>query len=91
LNFEGKDLSVYVAGWGRLFDQCSTNEQGPVRNLKCAEAEGKQPCQQSRTPSAKQTSCKDFYKANKDEYPKVGVNRKKGLVEEGKNSGLDKA
>jgi hypothetical protein len=36
--FTGKDLSVYVAGWGRLFDQCSTNELGPVRNLKCAEA-----------------------------------------------------
>jgi hypothetical protein len=36
--FLGKDLSVYVAGWGRLFDQCSTNELGPVRNLKCAEA-----------------------------------------------------
>ncbi len=36
--FIGKDLSVYVAGWGRLFDQCSTNELGPVRNLKCAEA-----------------------------------------------------
>jgi hypothetical protein len=66
---------VYVSGWGRLFDQCTTNEHGPVRNLKCVEPvkDVKSSCQLSRTPSAKQAPCKEFYKANAAEYPKVLV------------------
>ena len=68
-------MSVYVAGWGRLFDTCTTNEHGPVRNLKCVEPEpkGKPSCQLSRTPSAKQATCREFLKANAAEYPKARV------------------
>ncbi len=43
-----------------------------VLNFLWLEANGKQACQQSRTPSAKQASCKALFKSNQAEYPKVG-------------------
>ena len=71
----GKALEVYVSGWGRLFEKCVTNKMGPVKGLKCkpvfmykgSEQKG---CSRTRTPSAKNEDCKDFYKQNKKDYPK---------------------
>ena len=71
----GKALEVYVSGWGRLFQACVTNKMGPVKGLKCkpvfmykgSEQKG---CSRTRTPSAKDKDCKDFYKQNKKDYPK---------------------
>ena len=48
---------------------------GPVKGLKCKpvfmykdnEITG---CSRTRTPSAKNEDCKDFYKQNKKDYPK---------------------
>jgi hypothetical protein len=33
---EDQKLDVYVSGWGRTSaESCTTDENGPVRNLKC--------------------------------------------------------
>ena len=71
----GKDLEVYVSGWGRIFSACVTNKKGPVKNLKCLpkfEYKGNEitGCTRTRTPSAKSKDCKDFKKKNSDDYPK---------------------
>jgi hypothetical protein len=62
---------VYVSGWGRLNEEsCTTDENGPVRNLKCKlpfEVKKKEyrECATVRNPSSQQKECMDFRKANK--------------------------
>ena len=68
------ELIVYTSGWGRLFEDCVTNEFGPVKDLKCNlpfTYRGKNMfrCATSRTPSAKDPDCKEMKKKNKDIYP----------------------
>ncbi|XP_023338064.1 uncharacterized protein LOC111708804 [Eurytemora carolleeae] len=72
---EGEEnLEVYIAGWGRMSSDCTTNEYGPVRNLKCMfpfnyrgyENFG---CSNSRSPSSQLQLCNDFRQAMAAEYP----------------------
>ena len=66
-------LDVYVSGWGRInAESCTTDENGPVRNLKCKlpfEVKKKEyrECATVRNPAAKEKECKDFRKANKEQ------------------------
>jgi len=64
-----------MGGWGRTSADCTTNEKGPVRNLKCRipfTYKGRlQPgCATSRSPSSKSQECIDFKASMPDEYPK---------------------
>nr|ALS04701.1 serine proteinase stubble [Pseudodiaptomus poplesia] len=69
-----EELNVYVAGWGRLFHACTTNELGPVKNLKCQfpftySGQTMFDCSKSTNPDAKMEACKQFRKTNPDDYP----------------------
>jgi len=72
----GEKLEVFVSGWGRMSADCTTNEFGPIKNLKCKfpfTLKGKRHdrCARNRSPSSKVEECNEFRKARKEDYPQV--------------------
>jgi len=71
---DGRQIKAYTAGWGRLFSSCTTNDDGPVKHLKC-----KSPfrykeklytkCSMRSSPSRQIEECKEFRKIHKSLYP----------------------
>jgi len=71
---KGEKLNVFVAGWGRTSATCTTNEMGPVKNLKCKfpfefKGQPQHSCVRSRSPSSKVDQCKAFRRMNPEQYP----------------------
>jgi len=65
---------LQIPGWGRVFSACVTDQFGPVKALKCqfpfrfGERVFRE-CSMTRTPSAKDQDCKNFWRRHKDIYP----------------------
>jgi len=67
-------LDMYVSGWGKTSSDCTTDEFGPIKNLKCKlpftyKEENLHECANVRSPSSKIEECKAFKKVNKADYP----------------------
>ena len=61
----GAEVDIYVAGWGMRSADCTTNEYGPVKNLKCHDSHKERKivhCKQTRSPSSEIDECKNFKK-----------------------------
>ena len=60
-------LDMYVSGWGKTSSDCTTDEFGPIKNLKCKlpftyKEENLHECANVRSPSSKIEECKAFKK-----------------------------
>jgi len=61
------DTSLYVAGWGKTESSCTTDENGPIKHLKCKfpftyRDKEYQSCKSARSPSSQIEECRQLRK-----------------------------
>jgi len=70
------DSTLYVAGWGKTENSCTTDEFGPVKHLKCKfpftyREKEYQSCKEARSPSSKVEECRKLREQLGLKYPQV--------------------